>query len=75
MFQSASNRLRAWLKLVDGALDDVLGDPPADAQPHPHRHPLRLQHRRRPGSVPARPAHCLSPVRSSADRSETKQLR
>jgi hypothetical protein len=74
MFQSSSNRLRAWLKLVDHALGDVLGDPPVDGQPHPHRRPLRLEHRRRPGSVPARPAYCLSPVRSSGDPSETKQL-
>ena len=60
MFQSSSNRLRAWLKLVDHALDDVLGDPPADAQPHPHRRPLRLEHRRphprlAPGGIVYRP--------------------
>jgi hypothetical protein len=75
MFQSSSNRLRAWLKLVDDVLDDFLGDPPVHAQPHPHRRPLRIEHRRRPGSVPARPAYCLSPVRSRSDRVETKQVR
>ena len=37
-------------------------DPPVDA-PHPHRLPLRWERDRRPGSVPARPAHCISPVR------------
>jgi hypothetical protein len=75
MFQSSSSRLRAWLKLVHDALDDVLGDPPVEPQPHPHRRPLRLEHRRRPGSVPARPAYCLSPVRASSDRSRTNQIR
>ena len=30
---------------------------------HPHRRNLRWQRSRRPGTVPARPAHCVSPVR------------
>jgi hypothetical protein len=66
MFLSSVHRLRAWLELAD----DLLGDPPADAQPdlepwetHPHRRPLRWQRERRGGSVPAPPAYCLCPIR------------
>lgn len=60
--------MRAWLELTE----DLLGDPPAAAQTdtddlhihaHPHRRPLRWERARRPGTVPAAPAHCLSPVR------------
>src|ERR1019366_4934958 len=72
MFQSSSKRLRAWLKLVDDVLGDVLGGPPVDAPPHPH--PLRFEPRRRPGSVTARPAYFLSPVRSSSDRVEPSRF-
>jgi hypothetical protein len=70
MFQSSAKRLRAWLSLVD----DVLGDPPVQA-PHPHRRPLRLERQRRPGSVPARPAHCISPVRAAPEPARREQLR
>jgi hypothetical protein len=70
MFQSPAKRLRAWLSFVE----DILGDPPV-AAPHPHRRPLRLERERRPGSVPARPAHCLSPVRGSSERPRREQLR
>jgi hypothetical protein len=74
MFQSSSKRLRAWLSRVD----DLLADHPAEAkrqeqsrhrdpQPHPHRHPLRWDRTRRPGSLPPRPAHCISPIRTVAD--------
>jgi hypothetical protein len=70
MFQSSGKRLRAWLSLVD----DVLGDPPVDV-PHPHRRPLRLERERRPGSVPARPAHCVSPLRTASERERREQLR
>jgi hypothetical protein len=66
MFQSSKSRVRAWLE----RFDDVLGDPPEAAPPHPHRVPLRWDRARRPGSVPARPAHCISPVRSPADARE-----
>jgi hypothetical protein len=59
MFQSSSKRLRAWLRWTE----DILGDPPEDVQPHPHRRELRWDRERRGGSVPARPAHCISPVR------------
>jgi hypothetical protein len=68
MFQSSAKRLRAWLS----RFDDVLADPPADAQSpderllsHPHRRPLTWERSRRPGAVPARPAYCISPVRAT----------
>jgi hypothetical protein len=78
MFQSSANRLRAWLNRVDDLLadppehlDDQLDDPfvalPRDPHLHPHRLPLRWDHERRPGSVAARPAHCISPVRAVPD--------
>jgi hypothetical protein len=63
MFQSSKMRVRAWLD----RFDDVLGDPPEVAPLHPHRVPLRWDRARRPGSVPSRPAHCISPVRHGAD--------
>jgi hypothetical protein len=62
MFHRASKRLRSLLSI----LDDVLGDPVQATAPHPHRHPLRWQPTRRPGSVTAPPARCLSPVRHGA---------
>jgi hypothetical protein len=39
------------------------GDPPIAGGDHPHRTPLDWKRDRRGGSVPPRPAHCLSPVR------------
>ncbi len=68
MFRPMLTRLRAVLELAD----DLLGDPYDEPQPpsaqlhtgtHPHRQPLRWERRRRPGAVPSKPAHCLSPVR------------
>jgi hypothetical protein len=65
MFQSSASRLRAWLRWTE----DILGDPLDDAQrsndnfvSHPHRRALRWEHSRRAGTVPARPAYCISPV-------------
>jgi hypothetical protein len=74
MFQSSSQRLRAWLSRFDDVLDDVLGDRPADANAdlhtwHPHRRPLRWRRERRGGSVPSAPAHCVSPIRRPRDLS------
>jgi hypothetical protein len=66
MFQSSKSRLRALLDRVD----DFLGDPEDVAPPHPHRTPLRWERERRPGAVPARPAHCISPVRADPRRVE-----
>lgn len=59
MFQASVKRFRALMTLVD----DVLGDPEPPVAPHPHRRPVRIERARRAGSVAARPAHCLSPVR------------
>jgi len=70
MFQSSSNRLRAWLSRAE----DILGDSPEDAHDllddpfsHPHRRPLRWERTRRAGAVAPRPAQCISPVRAAAD--------
>ncbi len=70
MFHSSTQRLRTWLSWTE----DVLGDPPDDAQrdptnfhTHPHRRPLRWERGRRPGAVAPRPAHCISPVRPWTD--------
>jgi len=72
MFLSPARRLRALLNLAD----DFLGDPePALAPPHPHRRPVQITYRRRPGSVLAAPAHCLSPVRSSSGSSRRVTVR
>jgi hypothetical protein len=68
MFQSSTNRLRAWVS----RLDDILADHPDETRPwesdfrnHPHRRELRWDRPRRPGTVDARPAHCISPVRAA----------
>jgi hypothetical protein len=67
MFQSSMSRFRSWWS---AATEDLLGadlsesERPVDLhRNHPHRRPLGRSGRRRPGMVPARPAHCLSPVR------------
>lgn len=60
MFQLTPERLNRLLTL----LDDVLGDPIDEAQPHPHRQPLSWHPIRRPGTIAPRAAACLSPVRS-----------
>jgi hypothetical protein len=38
---------------------------------HPHRASLGVARKRRPGSIPPRPAHCISPVRSDRSASTT----
>jgi hypothetical protein len=69
MFRSTARNLRTWWTDFS---DDILGaDLPAtpydDALDyhlnHPHRQPLSRSRPRREGTVPPRPAHCLSPVR------------
>ncbi|HZE03866.1 MAG TPA: hypothetical protein VE127_01505 [Solirubrobacteraceae bacterium] len=70
MFQVSIRRFRALMTLVD----DVLGDAETPPAPHPHRRPVRIERDRRPGSVPPRPAHCLSPVRPSPDRSRRDRV-
>ncbi|MFZ0091014.1 MAG: hypothetical protein WAL63_16020 [Solirubrobacteraceae bacterium] len=71
MFQASVKRFRALLTLVD----DVLGDPEPPAVPHPHRRPVRIDRTRRSGSIAPRPAHCLSPVRPSADPGRRDRVR
>ncbi|MGO9954626.1 MAG: hypothetical protein ACLP50_01360 [Solirubrobacteraceae bacterium] len=70
MFQASVRRLKALLSLAD----DLLGDPEPVAR-HPHRRPLRLEHERRPGTVPPPPAHCLSPVRGHSDGRRLDRVR
>jgi hypothetical protein len=73
MFRSSAHRLRAWL---EGAGDLLADDGEAESTiheahlSHPHRRPLRLERDRRPGSVPPRWAHCVSPVRPSSGSRE-----
>ncbi len=76
MFHSMRQRFETLLSRVDDILADhpdevredadgatgKLGPPPV----HPHRRPLRSRAVRRPGSVPALTAHCISPVRRPA---------
>jgi hypothetical protein len=70
MFGQSSNRIRTWWA---AATEDILG---ADLPPsvyaedsidyfrsHPHRTPLGAGSDRREGSVQARPAHCVAPLR------------
>jgi hypothetical protein len=63
MFQSSLSRMRALLSRADEQTSEL----PAVPAPHPHRVPLRIERTRRAGSVPARPAHCISPVRASRE--------
>jgi len=64
MFQRSKKHFRALLNIVDEMLSDVACETVA----HPHRRPLRWQPARRPGSVQPRPAHCISPVRTTTAR-------
>jgi hypothetical protein len=65
MFQLTPERLHRLLDLVD---DVLAGDPSEEAPQHPHRQPLSWHPARRAGTVSARPAFCLSPVRMSTRR-------
>jgi hypothetical protein len=74
MFQSTRRRLQDLLGIVDdmlvGAPEPEFapdGEPDRDAAVlHPHRRSVQLRIQRRPGTVAARPMHCLSPVRPQA---------
>jgi hypothetical protein len=74
MFQSTKRRLQDLLDIVDDMLVgapetgfDHDGEPDDDAAVlHPHHRSVQLRIQRRPGTIPARPMHCLSPVRSQA---------
>jgi hypothetical protein len=67
MFQASANRLRSLMSRAEDVLgapeDDALA-PPENFISHPHRRSLRWERARRPGTVAARPAHCISPVRA-----------
>lgn len=70
MFQSSKSRLRAWVSRFDDILADHRDESRTDEYEfytHPHRKPLRWDRSRRPGSVAARPAHCISPVRAARE--------
>ena len=69
MFHSSKKLINAVLEVVDGMLvgeDDPMVEPQPAA--HPHDRTVRLRIERRPGTVAARPMHCLSPVRPLAER-------
>jgi len=79
MFRSSRDRLRTWLTGAGDLLraeyepaeDALIAVPRRELESsaaayhvgHPHRRDLRWQRSRRPGTVPAAPAHCISPVR------------
>jgi hypothetical protein len=70
MFQSTKKRMQALLDVVD---DMLVGAPePESVAPHPHQRSVHLRIERRPGSVAARPMHCLSPVRPPAERDRVR---
>jgi hypothetical protein len=77
MFRSSLKRVMVWVERtlapsegLDAGPDDRAagadGQAAAARAPHPHRRELRWERERRPGSVPRRPAHCISPVRPTA---------
>ena len=68
MFQSSKKRMQALLDVVD----DMLAGAPEPVAPHPHQRSVKLRIERRPGSVPARPMHCVSPVRPAAERDRAR---
>src|SRR5436190_19975662 len=58
------------LAVAFATLEDVSGPHghPGDAEPHPHRRPLRTPPRaRRPGAVAARPHLCVTPLAPPAE--------
>ena len=61
MFQASKKRLQRLLDVVD---DMLVGAPEEDMEiaAHPHARTVQLRIERRPGMVPPRPAHCLSPL-------------
>jgi len=68
MFQSSRDRVMAWVERTLAPSDDEPVGPDdhyevVPTPPHPHRRQLRWERKRRPGSLPHPPAHCISPVR------------
>ncbi|HWF51211.1 MAG TPA: hypothetical protein VG294_11290 [Solirubrobacteraceae bacterium] len=71
MFRSSLNRILDWAENALAPIEEdveVGGDEiePILVAAHPHRRELRWERKRRPGSIPHPPAHCISPVRRKA---------
>jgi hypothetical protein len=79
MFRSSLNRILDWAENALAPVEEDWGvgedqeeglgegrSASVQATPHPHRRELRWERKRRPGSLPPRPAHCISPVRGKA---------
>jgi len=65
MFRSATT----WWQRAKRAAGAAWEEEPS--RTHPHRRPLSLDRAGRPGTVPARPQHCVSPVRHQAGARRT----
>jgi hypothetical protein len=74
MFRTLLQKMSAWAETVD-ILGSDLAEPGPEPDLHPHRVPVRLELTRRAGSVSARPAVCVSPVRPAPDRSRQRAAR
>ncbi|HLI59810.1 MAG TPA: hypothetical protein VKV21_09125 [Solirubrobacteraceae bacterium] len=68
MFQASKKRLQRLLDVVDDMLVGAPEEAFEDAAPHPHTRRVMLRVERRAGTVPLRPAHCLSPIERPAAR-------
>jgi hypothetical protein len=66
MFQASKKRLQHLLDVVDDMLVGAPEEHMEIAAPHPHARTVRLRIERRAGTVPPRPAHCLSPIQRPA---------
>jgi hypothetical protein len=71
MFRSSLNRILDWAENALAPIEEELevGEDhiePVPVAAHPHRRELRWERKRRPGSIPHPPAHCISPVRRKA---------
>ncbi|HEY5316952.1 MAG TPA: hypothetical protein VIJ20_03170 [Solirubrobacteraceae bacterium] len=74
MFRSSLNRVLNWAEQALAPSDEEsIAAEKQLAAPHPHRRELRWERERRPGSVPHRPAHCISPVVRRSARARPRQ--
>ncbi|MDQ6777542.1 MAG: hypothetical protein M3071_15310 [Actinomycetota bacterium] len=72
MFRASLNRILDWAENALAPIEDELavGEDQVEVMtpaPHPHRRELRWDRKRRPGSIPHAPAHCVSAVRRKAE--------
>jgi hypothetical protein len=74
MFRMLIQKMSAWVETVD-ILGTDLAEPASELDTHPHRVPVRIERTRRAGAVSARPAVCISPVRSTHDRRPQRATR